>query len=388
MVPTTAYALLVTIGVLVVANTTTALPPTRLQTDDDDDAIVHSPPRFVDQADRKVAVPLQPLPLGQKYRSPTNYELDTMNIALVTLAAAIRPEAGYKVAGWVNAACITFSSFRHQTNFKNVDCIVVVRDKEWAFPPDAARAAEQCNLNVVFRPFAIKDKEVLDDTFREALQDKAVGGIGLLDYDFLWPWSFTEYDRVFAMDADMFFAKNVDHLFVIDATLVHTNGPKSLVNGGFQLLRPESGIFEKMKRAILGLNAFNRTTGWYEFGLRPVDQYGAGTLQGFLTYWFYAVDKRVVEVSRAEYNCQFDHMSIDLVENCDQVYLFHFTGCPKPNTHSVAEFEQIKLKKDKPPLCDCGFYKYKKFAFSLGFQDVPSKDKESSGKRQRKRRFR
>ena len=294
-------------------------------------------------------------------REPTLQELKTMRIALASVAAPLSRETASDITKYVLSACLVFESFQRHTNFQNVDFLLVTRNTSWAFTPASRAVAKACKMKVVERPLAIKTKYITDPTFKKILHDKSHAGIGLLDYDFLWPWSFEEYDKVLVLDSDTFVTKNIDHLFTPDVDMVFTNGPKSHVNGGMQLIRPNLRTFIDMRNRVIAPNAYRRETGWYNHGFIPPDQYGSATLQGFLTYYFTAVNTNVLQVPRHLYNFQFDHISVATGVPCDDVYMFHFTACPKPMVTTVSRFKIIKEKANKPEICECAFLRYKAF---------------------------
>ena len=331
----------------------------RIELDDDDLPYVFA--QFKRKSDRKVAVPLAAEVDFEKPREPSADELQNMRIAVASLAAPIQREHAPKVAKYAFSMCFLFETFRNNTNFKNVDYLMITRDTSWAFTDTTKEIVQACNIKVKERPLAIKTKYITDTYFQDILKDKAVAGIGLLDYDFLWPWSFEEYDKVLVLDSDTFVTKNIDHLFTPDVDMVFTNGPKSHVNGGMQLIRPNLRTFIDMRNRVIAPNAYRRETGWYNHGFIPPDQYGSATLQGFLTYYFTAVNTNVLQVPRHLYNFQFDHISVATGVPCDDVYMFHFTACPKPMVTTVSRFKIIKEKANKPEICECAFLRYKAF---------------------------
>ncbi|EGD74265.1 hypothetical protein PTSG_06274 [Salpingoeca rosetta] len=330
-----------------------------IELSDDDLPYVH--PQFKSQSDRRVAVPLPASVTFDRPPDPTEEQLRTMRIGVASLAAPLTREHASKVAKYVYSMCLMFQSFRQHTRFQNVEYVLITRNTSWAFTDETHRIVRACNMRVVERPLAIKTKYVTDPYFKTVLHDKALAGIGLLDYDFLWPWSFDQYDKVLVVDSDTFFTKSIDHLFTPDVDMVFTNGPKSHVNGGMQVIRPNKRTFLDMRNRIIAPNAYHRETGWYNHGFIPPDQYGSATLQGFLTYYFTAVNTNVLQVPRCLYNYQFDHLSVAETSDCDAVYMFHFTACPKPVTKTVAQFRVIMRRKNKPPICECAFMRYKEF---------------------------
>eukprot|EP01147_Barroeca_monosierra_P006507 gene6507-7498_t len=326
-----------------------------------DDDELYILPEFKSKNDRRVAVPEPPSVPYNKLREPTTEDINTMRIAIASLAAPLDRTRTSKMFKFIYSMCLMFESFRRKTRYQNVDYIIITRNITWAFTDEIRNLVRTCNMTIMQRPLAIKSKYIIDPNFKDVLHDKALAGIGLLDYDFLWPWTFEEYDKVLVIDSDTFFAKNIDHLFTADVDMVFTNGPKSFVNGGMQLIRPSLVKFLDMRRKITAVGAYNKETGWYGHGFIPPDQYGSATLQGFLTYYFTAVNKNVLQVPRDLYNYQFDHLAVASMTDCSKVYMFHFTACPKPISTSLKRFKAIKQHKGKPDICECAFSIYKRF---------------------------
>ena len=301
-------------------------------------------------------------------REPTLQELKTMRIALASVAAPLSRETASDITKYVLSACLVFESFQRHTNFQNVDFLLVTRNTSWAFTPASRAVAKACKMKVVERPLAIKTKYITDPTFKKILHDKSHAGIGLLDYDFLWPWTFDQaYDKIMVLDSDTFFARNVDHLFTAEVDLVFANGPLSKVNGGMQLIRPSTKTFLDIRHYITAPNAYHPTKGWHGKGFIPPNQYGSATLQGFLTFYFTWVNTNTLELPRALYNHQFDHSSSKSVDKCDDVYMFHFSACPKPMSLTLERFQTLKT----PRYCGCAFTKFKKFEHFVLTEKIP-----------------
>eukprot|EP00055_Hartaetosiga_balthica_P007714 m.26958 g.26958 ORF g.26958 m.26958 type:complete len:412 (+) comp5901_c2_seq3:109-1344(+) len=292
---------------------------------------------------------------------PTTSELRSKRIAVATVAAPPLKVVGSNF--YIFSACLMFESFRNVTHYQNVDYIVIVRNLTWSMNNNGKEIARKCGIKLVERPLFIKYKEAREnEQFYSLLHDRLAAGIGLLDYDFLWPWSFEQYEKVLVLDTDVHINRNIDHLFTPDVDMVFTSGPRSRVNGGFQLIRPNRDTLLHMKKLILTEGGFSKESGWFGKGTLPDKQLGAMTLQGFLTYYFHFAKppSHSLQLSRHMYNFQFDKESMFPHElECATIYFFHFTACTSPQEYSEAFF--LQWRAGRQPVCKCAFFRTLEF---------------------------
>jgi hypothetical protein len=306
---------------------------------------------------------------------PSSVQLRSMKIAISTVIVPLdeKEDLTENIQCYVEAACVMFNSFSAVSNFSNVDFIVFSREsKYWESSSNFITIAHACGITVQLRPPLISDSDITGEEFKRALRMKALAGIGLADFDFLWAWSLIKYDRVIVMDADTFFYKSIDNIIAKDSDVTYTNGPYSRVNGGVFVLKPSTSIFLKMRRAIVSTDIFSIETGWNNTGI-PSRKHGLATLQGFMYYFVNRPDIHSTELPRSIYNHQFDRLSA-LDTECQDVVIFHYSGCQKPYKATLGMFalDPRYTKNANEACCSFAFHTYKIFARRLLFSKLNS----------------
>ena len=139
------------------------------------------------------------------------------------------------------------------------------------------------------------------------------GCCGILEALKLYVWTWTEFDVVLSVDADMHFHKNFDELFELNTTFGWTHGAtahmnQELMNGGFLIVRPNPNGPKHFKEMVDILiegdfrdGSKGKGMGWKGSNIGWV--YGGRTIQGILPYYYLKVaigDE--TEVPRCKYN--------------------------------------------------------------------------------------
>merc|ERR1719410_2971001 len=113
-------------------------------------------------------------------------------------------------------------------------------------------ALEVMGYRIIEKGLPVEIKDMKDQGLAKEIADD--GCCGAWEFLKLWAWTFTEYDRVLQVDADIHFHRNFDEVFKYDVTLAWTHGAlggSEVMNGGFLVIRPNKKHFEEMREIIL-----------------------------------------------------------------------------------------------------------------------------------------
>ena len=166
----------------------------------------------------------------------------------------------------------------------------------------------------------------------------------------LFPWQFTMYEKILFLDADMLIMKDINHMFLMDADFIYSNGSGSPYNAGMTIIKPNLSMYNDMITRIRKGN-YSEKYGWEGTGFVPSllnggPFYGASTNQGFLWYYFIKRSSSkytVLKLKRSIYNYQVPELDGN---DINAIIFFHFTACFKPGTMMKLHNMQKRYKSE------------------------------------------
>lgn len=193
--------------------------------------------------------------------------------------------------GFLDSAGALVQSIIEAKSVHKITLIALVhKDVKYCLPILEAMGYE---IRAYDTPFQIEDVE--NKKIGEEM--KTDGCCGILEALKLWAWTWTEFDVVLSIDADVHFHKNFDELFELKTTLGWTHGAtadrnQELMNGGYLIIKPNKKHFDDMVE-LLKEGDFRDGRGWKGSGIGWV--YGGRTIQGIfcLVCHFVIVSKKI-----------------------------------------------------------------------------------------------
>eukprot|EP01084_Bolivina_argentea_P259071 437015_1 len=257
-----------------------------------------------------------------KYPLNVNNNKDIKNVAINIL---ITRDPGIQ-GGFLDSAGALIQSIHEAKSKHNIHLIALVhKDVKYCLPILEFMGYEIRSYDTPFHISDVLNKKI-------AAEMKTDGCCGILEALKLWAWTWTEFDVVLSIDADVHFHQNFDELFELNTTLGWTHGAtahmnQELMNGGYLIIRPNIEHYNDMI-ALLVEGDFRDGSGWKGSGIGWV--YGGRTIQGIVPYYYLKVaigDE--TEFERCKYNNMVE------IEKCrnwtfPMVTSNHFTWCQKP----------------------------------------------------------
>jgi hypothetical protein len=228
--------------------------------------------------------------------------------------------------------------------------------------PEATKSRDALKLlgwKIIERIEPVTVEEIEGDFLRAHIAKS--GCCGARELIKVYAWTLTSYWRVVHLDMDSLVLKNMDELFLMDASMIYTCDYNMMsemsreklvsgatdsiracpVQGGFVVVRPNQRVFEDMVE-IVRKGDF-QASGWG--GTSIGAWWGGATFQGVVPYYYATakasgmeIDGSAIEVDRCIYNNMVDkgveHPLVGTSEcrstKFDDIKNVHFTLCQKP----------------------------------------------------------
>jgi len=242
----------------------------------------------------------------------------------VAVSILISKDPGLKNGFLDSAAAIAQSVYEAKSEFK-LDLLAIVAPAVQECRPALVRMG----YRIIEKPLPVELSEIKNQALAKDIETD--GCCGAWEFLKLWAWTFTDYDRILQVDADIHFHRNFDEVFKYDVTLAWTHGAlggSEVMNGGFLVIRPNKEHFDEMCDIIREGN-FQEGRGWLG---KCCWTYGARTIQGLVpAYYLHHIKRDNWEIDRCRYN---NMVEIDRCKTWrfEDVKSNHFTVCQKPWT--------------------------------------------------------
>lgn len=184
--------------------------------------------------------------------------------------------------GFLDSAGALVMSIEEAQSVHDITLIALVhKDVVYCIPILEAMGYEVRKYDTPFQIEDVENKKIGEEM-------RTDGCCGILETLKLWAWTWTEFDVVLSVDADVHFHRNFDELFLLNTTLGWTHGAtadkgQELMNGGYLVIRPNPKHFEEMV-ALLKEGDFRDGSAWKGSGVGWV--YGGRTIQGIVPMVF------------------------------------------------------------------------------------------------------
>eukprot|EP01084_Bolivina_argentea_P259072 437016_1 len=259
-----------------------------------------------------------------KYPLNVNNNKDIKNVAINIL---ITRDPGIQ-GGFLDSAGALIQSIHEAKSKHNIHLIALVhKDVKYCLPILEFMGYEIRSYDTPFHISDVLNKKI-------AAEMKTDGCCGILEALKLWAWTWTEFDVVLSIDADVHFHQNFDELFELNTTLGWTHGAtahmnQELMNGGFLIVRPNITHYNEMYKLIKE-GDFRDGSAWKGSGIGWV--YGGRSIQGIVPYYYFGV------LGKGTHDIEFDRCIFNNmveIEKCreykyEEVINNHFTWCQKP----------------------------------------------------------
>ncbi|ETO23990.1 hypothetical protein RFI_13169 [Reticulomyxa filosa] len=291
---------------------------------------------------------------------------DANNRLNVAIAILITKEPD-ETSGFLDGAGTLALSIENAHSIHDITLIALVHEDVH----ECLDIFEFLGFEIIRKPIPIRNEDIKNREIAKVLYEMLTDGCcGMLELLKLYTWTWTEYDVVISMDADMLVHSNFDEIF--DVMFKHKNNtdmeisrvdkkypPKDtsqvitakspnepyilgwthgataeigneLMNGGFLVVRPNMQDYNNIIDILLEGDFRNDGTAWR--GSNVAWTYGGRTIQGVVPYYYFQVRPDMhVELPRCKYNNMAE------IERCrrwyiEDVLINHFTWCQKPWT--------------------------------------------------------
>ena len=273
------------------------------------------------EGDAKANVsPERPLTGSTNSGSSKGTDQNTLNVAL---AITVTKDPGSS-DGFLDSITALSVSIDEAKSRHSITKVALVHDDVFRCVP----VLWHFGFEVLSKPIPVKLDEIKNPEFVKEV--KTSGCCGELELLKLHIWTWTEYDYVLMMDADMQWHQNFDHIFdaismgnipnaktkddteYMGKYLAWTHGATAdfsggkfkgeVMNGGFLVVRPNMAHYGRMVE-LFKEGDFRPVTAWKGSGIGWV--YGGPTIQGLVPYLYFGeIGKGVADVDRCVFNVE------------------------------------------------------------------------------------